>query len=359
MMKFLTTILPIIILYNLVIIQIDKPMKITRKTINERVKKSPNFINGEFKNIEPTQTMANDVKYTKLLKDFTRKIENTIPSVPIITQKFETNKFTDTINPVAYTWFGHSTVLLNINGTIIITDPVFSNYASPVWFVNRSFEYTQNYNVNMLPKIDIVIISHDHYDHLDKKSIKALAKNGCKFYVPLGVEKYLVKWGIQANKIFIADWWDSFTDTLGLKLTCAPARHFSGRGLTSHNKTLWCSWIIEKNNTRVFFSGDTGYGTHFKQIANKFNSFDLAFIECGQYNPNWRYIHGMPEQTVQAAADINAKFLVPIHWGKFKLSTHQWDEPINRALKHAKTIDINIIETIIGSIITVDNQHNK
>ncbi len=324
------------------------------KYINqEKLEASPNFKNGKFQNLETTTMMTGENTRSETFKKFIKGVENDRPTEPLESIKFEKEQFLNSNNHIAFTWFGHSTVLININGKIVITDPVFTKAASPVPFFNKSFEYQNNYSVDILPDIDVVVISHDHYDHLDYKTIQKINSKTKKFIVPLGVDAHLLRWGIPANKIEIADWYDSIETDSTLKFTSTPARHFSGRSTKDRDKTLWSSWVIESENSKIFFGGDSGYGNHFKEIGEKFGPFDLTFIECGQYNENWSQIHAMPEQTVQAHIDVKGKFLLPIHWSKFRLSVHSWTEPIERAKMASKNQEVNLLNPKIGEIVTL------
>jgi len=191
------------------------------------------------------------------------------------------------------------------------------------------------------------LISHDHYDHLDYWSITKLKDNVKKFYVPLGVAAHLKAWGVEEVKIVEMDWWEEvkFEE---LVFACAPARHFSGRGLTNKDSTLWCSWVVKGDNANIFFSGDTGYNEGFKKIGEKYGPFDLTLLECGQYNEGWAEIHMMPEQTVQAHIDLRGKLLMPIHWAAFKLSVHPWQEPVERLLAKANSLGVKVTTPKIG-----------
>jgi L-ascorbate metabolism protein UlaG (beta-lactamase superfamily) len=324
----------------------SKPMK---AQTNNRYFESSKIIDGKFQNQQETHMMTGDESMLKIMRKWIKGTPNGTPKLPIKTMPLQQDFFSKDRETLAYTWFGHSTILMNFHGVLVLTDPVFSKNASPVPYSNKSFEYTENYNVAQLPNIDIVLISHDHYDHLDKKTIKQLHKKTNRFYVPLKVKKRLIKWGIDKNKISEANWWDTINDPSGLVFTATPARHFSGRGITNRNTTLWCSWAITHKNVRLFFGGDSGYGEHFKAIGEKLGPFDLTFMECGQYNENWRNIHCLPEESVQAAIDLQGKSMVPIHWGKFKLSLHSWTEPIERAKKEAENKNLPFSAPIIGN----------
>ena len=321
------------------------------KYINqEKLEASPNFKDGKFQNLEPTIMMTSEGSRGKAIKKFIKGVENDRPDEALETIAFNKEEFLKNDTGITYTWFGHSTLLININGKIIITDPVFTKAASPIPFVNKSFEYDKEYSVEMLPELDVVLISHDHYDHLDYKTIQKIDSKTKMFIVPLGVDAHLLRWGISPTKIKIADWGDSIIFDSTLNFTSTPARHFSGRGPKDRDKTLWCSWVIESGEQKLFFGGDSGYGKHFKDIGEKHCPFEITFIECGQYNENWSQIHAMPEQTVQAHIDLNGKTLLPIHWSKFRLSIHSWTEPIERAKAASLENNVDIQTPKIGEI---------
>jgi L-ascorbate metabolism protein UlaG (beta-lactamase superfamily) len=317
----------------------------------ERLEASENYKNGEFKNQEETVMMTEEGNYWKALRKFFFSVENDRPSDPVESIEFDKSKFVESTEGIQYTWFGHSTVLLNMDGKIIITDPVFSKAASPVSFFNKAFKFEDDFSVDILPELDVVLISHDHYDHLDYETILKINTKTKKFIVPLGVDAHLLRWGIPSTKIEIADWGDTISIDSCLNYISTPARHFSGRGTKDRNTTLWCSWVIESNNQKIFFGGDSGYGKHFKEIGNKYGPFDLTMIECGQYNENWNQIHAMPEQSVQANVDLQGKRMLPIHWSKYKLSIHSWTEPIERAVKESEIKNCSIELVRIGEII--------
>ena len=212
--------------------------------------------------------------------------------------------------------------------------------------------------IEKLPKIDAIVISHDHYDHLDYESIKKLKHKVDRFFVPLGLANHLLKWEVEKEKITELDWWQE-ANFENLKFISTPSQHFSGRGLTDRDKTLWCSWVIQSEKEKIFFSGDSGYGSHFKEIGDKYGPFDFAMMECGQYNELWQEIHMFPEQTAQAGIDVKAKKLMPIHWGSFKLAQHAWTEPVERVVKKAEELNLKLIIPEIGkSTILEDSTFN-
>ena len=312
----------------------------------------------EYFNTETTTVMKVGFKENmKVIKEVFFDSKNRKPKyrLPQISPNFKS--FTEKSDKVKFIWFGHSTLLLNIDEQNILIDPVFSGNAAPFSFMVKRFQ-PPVVGVESLPKIDTIVISHNHYDHLDKKTIKFFKDTETKFIVPLGVKNILIKWGIDKDKITELDWYQS-TKQGQIKFTATPAKHFSGRGLFDRNKTLWASWVIEGNTEKIFFSGDSGYGKHFKDIGESFDGFDVAFIENGQYNKMWSDIHMMPNETVQAAIDLEAKVFVPIHWGMFDLSLHKWYEPIENSYSLAKEKKVPIIAPELGEILTSESKNDS
>lgn len=250
---------------------------------------------------------------------------------------------------VKFIWLGHSTFLLRMAQKTILVDPVFSSVASPLPFLARRFQKPP-LSLEDLPDIDFVLISHDHYDHLDMNSIKFFKDKHCLFIAPLGLSSHLMHWGIEKERIEEADWWEGI-EIKELTFTATPSQHFSGRDLFNSNKTLWASWVIASDDHRVFFSGDSGYDTHFKEIGQHLGPFDLAFIETGQYNPKWQEVHMLPRDSAQAFIDLKAKYYVPIHWGMFELSLHAWDEPIIEISRYAKELTIPLLTPQLGELV--------
>jgi L-ascorbate metabolism protein UlaG (beta-lactamase superfamily) len=330
---------------------------------DERLNKiiySANYRDGKFQNLVPTTMSGENTSMWKNGLKFMKKDKSREPDKVLETAKFNANQFIKNDKGIVVSWFGHSSLLINLNGKIVLTDPVFSETASPVSFMGvKRFAYSNQYNVEDLPEIDVVLISHDHYDHLDYPTIKKLKNKTKKFYVPLGVAAHLIRWGVDENKIVELDWWENNQFDEKLNFTSTPGRHFSGRKGVDKDYTLWCSWVIESVGEKVFYCGDSGYGGHFKQIGEKFGSFDLTLMECGQYNEGWPYIHMMPEQSVQAHIDLNGKTMIPIHWGKFKLSLHKWTEPIERARKEAERLSVSLLSPTPGEIIEIKTEKDK
>jgi L-ascorbate metabolism protein UlaG (beta-lactamase superfamily) len=224
---------------------------------------------------------------------------------------------------------GHSTMLIKLGGAFYLTDPVFSERASPVQWAGPARFHQPPIEIDALPPIKAVILSHDHYDHLDRAAVLALAPKTAVFLTPLGVGNRLIDWGIAPAKVRQFDWWQG-TEIDGVRFVATPAQHFSGRGLNDGNATLWASWVILHDSLRLFFSGDTGYFAGFKEIGAKYGPFDLALLETGAYDKRWPDVHMQPEETLQAFLDLKGKWLLPVHNGTFDLGLHRWQEPFER-----------------------------
>lgn len=227
------------------------------------------------------------------------------------------------------TWLGHSSLLIEIDGRRVLTDPVFSERCSPWTFYGPRRFHPPPIPLEELPALDLVLISHDHYDHLDYRTIVALNERVPRFVVPLGVGAHLAYWGVAQEKIIERDWWQS-TDVADLRLIATPARHFSGRTLWDRDRTLWASWVIAGPRHRVYFSGDTAMLPQFTEIGKRYGPFDATMIEVGAYNAMWPDVHLGPEQAVQAHLMVRGRLLFPIHWGTFNLALHAWTEPVER-----------------------------
>ena len=264
--------------------------------------------------------------------------------------------FLDSKNTIKFIWLGHSTILVSMDNKIILIDPVFSQSASPLeGFLNRY--QPPALSLDQLPKIDYILISHDHYDHLDMKTIKKFKDKDVKFISPLGVASHLESWGVKASQIVERDWWGD-VNIDGLSFICAPAQHFSGRmGPINKMKTLWASWIVRGKNNSFYFSGDSGYDTHYKKIGQKFGPFDLVFMDSGQYNIRWKAVHNMPNEVIQGFLDLKGRHLVPVHWSMFTLSLHNWYDPIVESSKRAKTLGLSIMTPRLGQVVRLDSKN--
>ena len=316
----------------------------------EKIARSPNYDSKQFINLIETKMDNSLSNMWGMIKEYT-SAKNTAPSATIETQFGKENKSTSDTT-VRVTWFGHSAILLEIGGKRIFLDPMLGPAASPVPFFAKRFKNKPAFELKKLGELDAVIFSHDHYDHLDYPTIKAIQDQVGHFYTPLGLGSHLQAWGVPKNKITELDWWQS-AQLGNLTFVATPARHFSGRGTGDTNKTLWASWVIQGSGNNIYFSGDSGYGPHFKEIGEKYGPFDFAMMECGQYNERWKAIHMMPEQTIQARLDLGGKAVMPIHWGAFTLAPHEWYEPAERVLKAAQEAGVNLITPRIGDSFTL------
>ena len=314
-----------------------------------KVQASPNFINGNFVNLVDTPLNTRSSGEPFSLTTFIFPPEGKNPTRPLPSQRFNPAEF----NNGEFVWFGHSTILFKTSALTIITDPVF-NRGSPVPLIAEPFDYEHKPTLSDLPLIDVVLISHDHYDHLDHIAIGELAATTKQFLVPLGLQSHLLKWGVPKDKITEFDWYDSIRIS-NVKFTLTPTRHFSGRGLTNRFSTLWGSWVVTSTNLKLYFSGDSGYFDEFKRIGDRFGPFDIAFIENGAYNDDWQNVHMKPEDSAQAAVDLKAKLFFPIHWGKFDLSAHRWEEPIERATAAATKLKMPIATPKVGEVFSLDS----
>jgi L-ascorbate metabolism protein UlaG (beta-lactamase superfamily) len=317
-----------------------------------RIENSPNYNgDGAFKNLEFTLA-STGMKLSSIPKFFTNG-DNKVPSKALPQEKIAKAYFDSEPKQPRITWFGHSALFLEMEEMNIFIDPMLGEVPAPHPMLGNSrFNKELPIAIEHLPEIDLVLISHDHYDHLDYESITKLKDKVKQFYVPLGIKAHLTTWGIEADRIKEFDWWES-ASLNGIELVSTPARHFSGRGF-SRNKTLWCSWVIKSEHNSIYFSGDSGYGSHFKEIGDKYGPFDFAMMECGQYDEQWSQIHMMPEETVQATIDIKANAMMPIHWGAFKLALHSWDDPVKRAFETAEKMQIQMLTPKIGEAIIID-----
>jgi L-ascorbate metabolism protein UlaG (beta-lactamase superfamily) len=248
---------------------------------------------------------------------------------------------------------GHSTLLLKLRGDFFLTDPVFAMRASPVWFAGPKRFHKTPISIKNLPPIRAVILSHDHYDHLDKQAIRRLSKKTAHFVVPRGVGAILTGWGVDAAKVREREWWQH-TMVDGLRLTLTPTQHFSGRSLWNRNQTLFGSWVIEDEDFRLFYGGDSGYFEGFREIGARFGGFDVTLIENGAYNVRWPVVHMQPEETVQAHRDLRGEWLLPIHNGTFDLALHPWTEPMERIQALAAAEGIRVATPRFGQPVRLD-----
>lgn len=322
----------------------------------ERVKQSPNYHDGAFQNVEPTSVMRQDASYRTMLVDFFDKPKTTIPPRPLPSVKTDLKTLADQKPTIV--WFGHSSYLIKSQGVTFLIDPVFSGNASPVSLFGKAFPGTDVYGVGNMPAIDYLILSHDHYDHLDYKTVTQLIPNVKKIYTALGVGAHLERWGASTDQIVEFDWGNHQAVAPGIDLTAVTARHFSGRSF-ARGKTLWTAFVLNLHGYKIFLGGDSGYGKHFQTIGDQYGPFDLAILECGQYGKDWPNIHMFPEEVITAAQDLRARTLLPVHWAKFALSIHPWNEPIQRLIKRAEQTGFDVTTPHIGEPVVLNASYPR
>ena len=266
-----------------------------------KMKDSPQFDGekGVFAN-KNSETMKMG-PFFAMLQDYYFGEQERVPKSPLPEVQPNLEEFSKPAKEAKFIWLGHSSFLIRLGGQTILVDPVFSEYASPIPLFAKRFQ-APVLSFNNLPPVDVIVISHDHYDHLDMNTIKHFRGLDTQFVTPLGVGSHLSSWGIAEKLITELDWWDT-TSISGVDYTCTPAQHFSGRGL-KRNETLWASWAITNQDQKIFYSGDSGYSEHYKQIGERIGPFELAFLENGQYNKNWPHVHQTPEEAIQASVDL-------------------------------------------------------
>jgi L-ascorbate metabolism protein UlaG (beta-lactamase superfamily) len=319
-----------------------------------RIQQSPHYKDGSFQNVEPTAVMRKEASRTGMIMDLFNKPSLVTPPKALPSIK------TDLKNLMAdkptIVWFGHSSYLIKSNGFVVLVDPVFSGQASPVSFFGKSFVGADVYDVNDMPPIDLLVLTHDHYDHLDYKTIKQIHPQVKHIVTALGVDAHLSHWGVPIDKISTIDWWESKQINNNIKITATPSRHFSGRGFT-RGKTQWASFVLSIDGFSIFIGGDSGYDKQFKKIGDTYGPFDIALLECGQYGKDWPSIHMLPEEVAMAAKDLKTKVLMPVHWAKFALAFHNWNEPIERLVKSASEKNVVLTTPQIGEPVVLDKHY--
>ncbi|MTI22579.1 MBL fold metallo-hydrolase [Fulvivirga sp. RKSG066] len=315
---------------------------------------SRQYEDGKFTNEVETKMGLSFKETVKVMFQFFKGAPNREPKQPLPMVTLDSLSIANRPDSLTtLTWFGHSTFLLEVDGLNVLIDPMFGATPAPHPMLGpKRFNKELPLAVDKLPSIDAVIFSHDHYDHLDYGSVVRIKDKVQNFYVPLGLGAHLEAWGVSSEKIHELDWWETINHK-SLTLTSTPARHFSGRAINDRFATLWCSWVIKSATTSIFFSGDSGYGPHFKEIGEKYGPFDFAMMECGQYDERWRDIHMLPEETAVAGVDLGAEVVMPIHWGAFRLAMHSWDDPIKRVTEKAESLGLNLATPKIGETIQI------
>ena len=319
-----------------------------------RAHASPNWLGASFANTVPTARRAEGVSFVGMVWQYWfGKKERLTPKNPLPSVKTDMMRLTREHDTLV--WFGHSSFFLQQDGIRILADPVFSANAAPVFFSTRAFPGTCVYNASDMPPIDYLLVSHDHWDHLDYATVSALRGKVGKVVCGLGVGAHLERWGFGPESIMEGDWGDALNLTPELTLHLLTTRHFSGRTLRP-DQSLWAGFLLETPHRRIYFSGDGGYGEHFAAVGKAFGPIDLAILENGQYNANWKYMHMLPEETAQAAVDLQAAALLPVHSCKFSIAAHPWDEPLKRLVTASKGKPYRLLTPMIGEPVYLNDR---
>jgi len=307
----------------------------------DRARHSPQYRDGKFRNAEPTRMATGSYREMARRQFFGREQREPVGEIPVV-HRVKDDYAKPPASGLRATWIGWASVLVEIDGKIVMTDPVWSERCSPSTLVGPKRFHAPPIALDELPHVDLVVISHDHYDHLDMVTVKSLAARGTHFAVPIGIGAHLERWQIPAAQIHELDWNESFR--LGdLTVTSTPARHYSGRNPLHGNETLWTSWVMKGPRHRVFFSGDSGYSSAFKRIGDEHGPFDLTLIKIGASDPTWTEIHMAPEEAVQTHRDLRGAVMLPVHWGTFNLAFHAWRDPADRALAAASKSGVRLV----------------
>lgn len=324
----------------------------------QRIQQSGLYKDKQFQNLSPTPSIAEGYSMAKVMYDFffakknpLLKPLNSIPSV-------HTNLKSLSRNVDVFIWLGHSSYYIQADGISFLIDPVLSSYGSPFKFFNKAFQGSDIFTPEDVPNLDYLVITHDHFDHLDYPTVKAIRDRVGKVILPLGVGAHLEKWGYTADQLIEEEWGASIDLKNNSKITYTPARHFSGRKI-KRNNTLWTSYVLETPTKKIFLGGDSGYDTHFKMIGDTYGPFDYAIIENGQYNEAWKYIHALPEDVIQASIDVNARNIIPVHSAKFALALHAWNEPLKKVTELGRGKNLDILTPMIGEIVDLNKSDNR
>ncbi|GIV32642.1 MAG: membrane protein [Chitinophagales bacterium] len=321
---------------------------------------SPNWEGGSFKNLMPTQTAVNWRKLPGILCKQIKGHREGYPKADLPLAPLNKEQFLHLASSAMFAWYGHSVLLMRLNNKTILIDPMFGEDASPI-APKKTMRFSRNTLklIDDLPEIDLMLITHDHYDHLDYDSISRLKPKVKNAFVAMGVKRHLANWGYDKKIIHEFDWWDSETFE-DIHITFTPTRHFSGRSITSLAKCLWGGWALKTSTENIWFSGDGGYAVHFKEIGKRLGPFDIGFMECGQYCVDWPQIHMFPNESVQAALDAKMKVAMPVHWAGFNLSyQHSWYEPAEAFVNHARHHSLSHLTPSLGELFQVSATTGK
>ncbi len=317
-----------------------------------RIEQSPNYKNGQFQNLSPTPMLTEGVNYIKVLMDFFFSAKPNEPQSVLPSVKTNLKALKPSENVVI--WMGHSSYFMQLDGKKILVDPVMSGNASPVSFTTKAYKGSDVYTTEDIPDIDYLFITHDHWDHLDYKTVLELEPKIKNVICGLGVGAHFEHWGFDKSVIKEEDWFKPLYLDEGFIAHVAPARHFSGRDF-KRNQTLWASFALYTPTTKIYIGGDSGYDKHFAEIGERYGPFDLAVLENGQYDSKWKYIHMIPNEPLKASTDLRAQALLPVHSGKFTLGNHDWDEPLSKISATPENNPIRILTPMIGEKVNLQD----
>ena len=327
----------------------DIPVAVGGRPSVEGLRASPQYHDGTFRNAAKTTTMSRDgMRDTIRELIFGRQQRQPVGAVPLV------DRIESATDGLHVTWYGHSSALVELDGARVLFDPVWGERVSPSAHVGPRRLHPVPVPLDTLPHVDAIVISHDHYDHLDLPSVRMLLRTqSAPFVVPLGVGAHLRRWHVPPDRIIELDWWQSFS-VAGLELVATPAQHFSGR-LFKRDGTLWTSWAVLGPTRRAFYTGDSGYFDGYAEIGERFGPFDVSLVQIGAYGPGWPAIHMTPEEGVAAHLDVQANVLIPVHWATFNLALHAWSEPADRVWRESKARDVRLAVPRPGERIDVDD----
>ncbi len=345
MMWIVLTVILVLLVVTLVLLNHPSFGRAPRGERLERIKRSPHFKEGRFRNITPTKTLSSDKSWMASVYEFVfLKVKDLRPVNQLPAVKTDLKSLD--VNVDMLVWLGHSSCYMQLNGKRLLLDPVLV-MASPVSFLNRAFDGADIYRPEDIPDIDYLLLTHDHWDHLDYNVMLNLKSRTGKVICPLGVGEHLEYWGFAKDRITELDWNETTALDNGLVVNALPARHFSGRGLWA-NRTLWTAYMLQRDAGNIFICGDTGYDTHFAEIKKRFGYISFAIMENGQYNTDWKHIHLLPDDLVRAVKELDPGRFFTVHNSKFALAKHAWYEPLDNIANAAEAAGLPLITPMIG-----------